>query len=93
MKFGTVIPHLKNIQKCINHATHPFSSASISAFPPEISKFCYIRKYRQYLHFDIFFPILLNIIESLKVVLINMIEILMMSPKLSTSGLLEKVIF
>ena len=33
-------------QKSINHVTHPLSSADISIFSLEISKFCYIKKYR-----------------------------------------------
>ena len=43
MKLGTVIPYLKKIQrfkKYINHVTHPLSSADISTFSAEISKFC-----------------------------------------------------
>ena len=35
--FGTVIPYLKKIQKCMNHATNPFSSVGISIFLPGIS--------------------------------------------------------
>ena len=46
MKLGTVIPYLKKIKKNINHVTHtPF-------FLLEISKFCYMKKYRYRLHFD-----------------------------------------
>ena len=39
MKLGTVIPYLRKMQKCINHVTHSSSSADISIFSPEISKF------------------------------------------------------
>ena len=39
MKLSTVIPYLKKIQKYINHATHPLSSADISIFPAKISNF------------------------------------------------------
>ena len=46
MKLDTVIPYLKKIQKYVNHVTHPLSSADINIFSPEISKFCYIKKYR-----------------------------------------------
>ena len=46
MKLGTVIPYLKKIQKYINHVTHYLSSADISIFSPEMSKFCYMKKYR-----------------------------------------------
>ena len=52
MKLGTVIPCLKKIQIYINHMTHPLSSTD-SIFPPEISNFCYIKKYRCRLHFNI----------------------------------------
>ena len=44
MKLGTAIPYLKKIQKYIIHMTHSLSSADISIFSPEISKFCYIKK-------------------------------------------------
>ena len=52
MKLGTVIPYLKKIQKYKNHVTHTLSSADISIFSPEISKFCYIKKYRYILYFS-----------------------------------------
>ena len=54
MKLGTIIPYLMRIKKkkCINHLTHLLSSADISIFSLEISKFCYIKKYRYRLHFD-----------------------------------------
>ena len=39
-------------KKYTNHVTHPLSSADISIFSPEISKFCYIKKYRYRLDFD-----------------------------------------
>ena len=52
MKLGTVIPYPKKIQKYINHVTHLLSSADISIFSPEISKYWYIKKYRYRLYFD-----------------------------------------
>ena len=39
-------------KKCINHVTHPLSSAGISIFWPEIRKFCYIKKYTYRLEFN-----------------------------------------
>ena len=39
-------------KKCINHVTHSLSSADISIFSPEISKFCYIKKHTYKLDFD-----------------------------------------
>ena len=40
----------KRSKKCMNHVTHPMSPANISNFSPEISKFCYIKKYMYRLH-------------------------------------------
>ena len=51
MKLGSVRPYLKKIQKCMNHVTHPLSSTDIRIFLPEVSKFCYNKKYRYRLHF------------------------------------------
>ena len=75
-------------KKYMNHVTHPLSSADISIFSPEISKFCYIKKYRYRLHFDIISNSFLTLtyLESLKIVLINMVTILMMSAKMGTLG-------
>ena len=39
-------------KKYMNHMTHHLSSADMSIFSPEISKFCYIKKYRYKLYFD-----------------------------------------
>ena len=38
-------------KKYMSHVTHSLSSAGNSIFSPEISKFCYIKKYRYKLHF------------------------------------------
>ena len=82
MKLGTVIPYLKEIQKMYeSQETHPLSSAGISAFSVEVSKFCYIKK-------DIISNSF-NFLKSLKVLLIKMVMILMMSVKLATLGLLK----
>ena len=35
----------------MNPVTHPLSSADISIFSPEISKICYIKKYRYRLYY------------------------------------------
>ena len=53
----------------MDHVTHPLSSADISNFSTEISKFCYIKKYMYRLQFDAKFLILLTFLESLKIVL------------------------
>ena len=65
MKHGTVIPYLRRSKKYLNHVTQtPLSSADISIFSPEISKFCYIKKHRYRLHFNAWFLILLTFLES-----------------------------
>ena len=71
----------------MNHVTHPIASADISIFSPEISKFCYYKKYRYRLHFDTQFLILLRFLESVKIALKNRVTILMMSEKMATPGL------
>ena len=73
----------------MNHVTHPLSSADISNFSPEISKFCYIKKYRYRLYFDTEFLFILTFLESLYIVITNMVKILMMSAKMATPALLK----
>ena len=68
--------------------TLPLSSAGIRIFLPEISKFCYIKKYRYRLDFDTQFIILFTFPETLKVFLI-----LMMSVKMANPDLLKKQYF
>ena len=77
----------------MNPVTHPLSSAGISIFLLEISKFCYIKKHWYRLHLNTQFLILLMFIESLKVVLIKMVLILMMSAKMDTQGPLKIKVF
>ena len=69
--------------------THPLNYADISIYSPEISNFCYIKKYRYRLHFNTQLLILLTFFESSRVVSINMVAILMISAKLATLGLLR----
>ena len=69
--------------------TNPLGSADISIFLPEISKVCYIKKYRYRFHLDKRFLILLTFLESLRIILIKMITILMVSAKITTPGLLK----
>ena len=90
MKLGTVIPYLKKrFKKYMNHVIQPLSSAEISIFSPEISKFCYIKKYRYRLHFDTKSLILLTFLESLNILLIKLVRILMMSAKMPAQALLN----
>ena len=77
----------------MNHVTHPLSSADISIFLLEISKFCYIKKHWYRLQLNTQFLILLTFTESLKVDLINMVLILMMSAKMGTQGPLKIKVF
>ena len=51
----------------MNHVTHLLSSAVIRIFLPKISNFCYIKKFRYWLHFDIQFLVLLTFFESLRI--------------------------
>ena len=73
--------------------THPLSSADISIFIPEISKVCYIKKYRYRLDFDTYFLIHLTFPGSLTIVLINVVTILMMYAKMATLSLLKVMTF
>ena len=77
----------------MNHVTNPLSSADISTFSMEISIFCYIKKYRNRLRFEIQFLILFTFLESLKIVLINMVTTFMTSVKMATPGLLKIKVF
>ena len=42
MKLGSFTLPIEDQKKCINHVTHPLSSANINVFLPEICKFGYI---------------------------------------------------
>ena len=48
----------------MNHVTHPLSFADTSIFLLEISKFCYIKKYRYRFHLDTQFLIPLTFLDS-----------------------------
>ena len=52
MKLGIVMPYLKKIQKIHKSSDTLLSSADVSIFSPEISNFCYIKKYRYRLGFN-----------------------------------------
>ena len=93
VKLGTVIPYLKKIQKVYESRNTPFEFCRNQHFLPEISNFCYMKKYRYRLHFNTQFPILLTVFEFLRVVLINRFTILMMSAKLGTIGFTKENIF
>ena len=77
----------------MNHVTHLVTSADISIFSKEFSKFCYIKKYRYRLHFSTEFLIILDFFASLKICLINLVIISMMSAKMATPGLLKIMVF
>ena len=65
MKISTVFPCLQKIRSTRNHVTHLLSSSDISISSPEISNFCYIKKYRYGLHFDTYLLILLTLFAQL----------------------------
>ena len=46
------MPYLKKSKEYVNNLTHLLSSADISIYLPEISNFCYIKKYR---YIDMYF--------------------------------------
>ena len=73
--------------------TRSLSSTDISIFSPEISKFCYMKKYRYRLHIDTSFVVLLTYFKSLKISLMNMVAILMISAKIAILGLLKITVF
>ena len=77
----------------MNQVTNPLSSADTNIFLPKVSKLCYIKKCRYRLRFNTQCLILLTFLESLKIVLINMVTILMMSAKMATPGLLKIKVF
>ena len=77
----------------MNYVTHTLSSADIILFSPEISKLCCIKKCRYRLHFHAWFLILLKFLESLKIVLINLVTILMISAKMASPCLLKIKVF
>ena len=89
MKLGAVIYYLKNSKNYMKHVAHPLSFVDISQFSPEISKFCYVKKYIHRLHFDTKLLILLTFLESLRIFLIRKVTILMMSLKITTPDLLK----
>ena len=54
LQWWNLAPYLKKFQKLYesHDMTHPLCSANISIFLPEISKFCYIKKYWYRFHLD-----------------------------------------
>ena len=80
-------------KKYASHLTHPSSSADISIFSPEISKFCYIKKYRYRLGFDTSFLYILTFLESSQIAIIIMVKVLMISAKMATPAFVKKGIF
>ena len=85
MKLGTVTLYVKRSKNCMNHVTHPLSSADISFFSPEISNFYYVKN----TNIDSFWYIIsiffsFTFFESLKVILTKMVINLLMSAKLAT---------
>ena len=73
----------------MNNVTHSLSSAEITIFSSEINKYCYIKKYRYRFHFGTEFINIVTFLESLKIILINMVTILMKSAKMAIPGLFK----
>ena len=93
MKLGTVMPYLRKIQEIYKLRDTLLSSSDICILSSEISKFCYIKKYKHRFHFDTTFPILSTFFESLKIFLVNMVTTLMMSAKMATLDFPEMKLF
>ena len=93
MRLGTVIPYLKKIEKIYESRDTCHESCWHQQFSPEISKFCYIKKYTYRLHFDIKFLIILAFLEPLRIFLIKKVTSLMMPAKMVTPGLLKITVF
>ena len=94
MELGTAIPYLKKIQKILWITWHtPWNVLTSKFFSLEISKCCYVDKYRYRLHFDTQFLILLIFLAPWKIFLINMVIILMMSAKMTTPEFLKITVF
>ena len=94
-KIGTVIFCLKTIPKIyksLDIALEFCCHQNISIFSPEISNFCYMKKYIYRLHLNAQFLIILTF-ESLRVILINVAAILMMPAKSATLGLFKIKLF
>ena len=80
MKFGTVIPSLKKIQKLYQ---------SLDTHPELCCHQHFFTRNQQILHFDTEFLILWTFLKSLKIFLVHLVIILMMSAKMATPGLLK----
>ena len=76
-------------KKYMSYVTYSLSSADISIFSPGIDKFSYIKKYRYRLHFNTLFLFILTFLESLQIVIINMVNILIMCANMVTPSLLK----
>ena len=93
MKLGTAIPFPKKIQDLYELRDTLLEFRWHQHFLTEISKFCYIKEYRYWFHVDTSFIILPTFLQSLRIVLINMVTILMMSAKMAIPGLLKIKVF
>ena len=89
MKLGTLIPYLEKIENIYKSRDTPFLL--------EISKFCYVKKYRYRLYFDTLFWYIisnsLTFFEFWKIFLINMLAVLMMSAKMAALDLFKIKVF
>ena len=93
MKLGTAIPFPKKIQDLYELRDTLLEFRWHQHFLTEIGKFCYIKEYRYWFQLDTSFIILPTFLQSLRIVLINMVTILMVSAKMAIPGLLKIKVF
>ena len=87
MKLGTVIPHLKKIQKIYESRDTPPDLCWHQHFFTGIQQTLLYQENRYRLYFSIEFLIILHFLESLKICLMNSY------PKMATPSLLELTVF
>ena len=92
-KLGKVISYLKKFQKIYEPCDTTLEFWWHQQLSQEISKLCYMKKYRYRLHFNALVLILLALWGPLKVILITMAAIFIMAAKLATLDLLRIKVF
>ena len=89
MKLGTVIPYLKKIQKMYKSRDTPLGFSWHQHFFTGIQQILLHQEIHIKTGFWYIISIFFTFPESLVTLLINMVTILMMSPKITTPGLLK----
>ena len=93
MKLGTVIPHLKKIQKLYESRDTPPEFCWHQHLFIENQQILLYQEIQIQIAFWYIISIFLTFLESLKIFLINVVLILMMSAKMATPGLLKIKVF